>query len=363
MVDACKNDGPPGSGIDFGPACLVTGSAGFLGTALVRALAARGCRVHAFDRRRTFTRDERVKVFTGDIRDYRAVLRAAEGVSTVFHTAAVLNFLGICSSAVRREVFDINYIGTCHVIEACRAADVRRLVHTSTDSVCYSPGPLTDADETRPYSDRFIDVYAESKVAAERAALAADGTGGLRSVAIRPAGLWGPGPGCYMTSRLVRELAAGNLVATVGDGKSLADNTHVSNLVHAEFLAAEKLVEDPDVAGGQAYFVTDGEPMNIMEWFRPLIEELGYSIPTRRVPASVMVAAAWLMEWLHLLGGPRPMITRLEVHNMTTSFTFRCDKARRELGYEPLIGQAEGMKHCVPYCRELLAVEKRGRKG
>lgn len=331
----------------IGPRCMVTGAAGFLGRALTRALAGRGHNVHALDRRTGFERSSRIKPFIGDIRDYDAVLGAARGCGTVFHTAAVMNFLGVSDRKTWRESYGINVEGTLNVIRACREAGVQRLVYTSTNTVCYSPGHLINGDESMPYAGKTLDIYAKTKIEAEKAVLAANDQKGLLSVAIRPAGLWGHGDGCYMVTKLVEELKKGSFVATIGDGTSLADNTHVDNLVQAELLAAEKLIETPEVVAGKAYFITDEEQMNLIEWFRPLIEGLGYKIPSRSIPVRLMYIIAFLMEWLHRFGGPKPFMTRLEVHNLTTSFTFRCSKARRELGYRPTIGRDEGMKLCV----------------
>ncbi len=341
--------------INIGPACLVTGGAGFLGRALSRSLAAHGYTVHALDVKPGIEEHNLIRAFTGDIRDYATVREAARGCATVFHTAAVMNFLGICDRKTWEEVHGINVKGTLNVIRACQELEIPRLVYTSTDSVCYSKKPLVNGDESLPYPDQCLDIYAKTKIKAERAVLAADKQNGLRTVAIRPAGLWGHDEGCYMVSKLVEELRRGTFVATVGDCTSLADNTHVDNLVQAELLAAEKLIEDSDLVGGQAYFVTDEEQMNIIEWFRPLIEGLGYRIPARSIPVRLMYSLAFVMEWLHRFGGPRPFMTRLEVHNLTTSFTFRCDKARRDLGYRPTIGQSEGMKLCVERYKDITA--------
>jgi 3beta-hydroxy-delta5-steroid dehydrogenase/steroid delta-isomerase len=338
--------------INIGPACMVTGGAGFLGKALTRTLAARGYEVHALDVKPGFERHKLIKTFIGDIRDYETVRKAAAGCFTLFHTAAVMNFLGICDASTWRHVRSINVDGTLNVIRACHELGIPRLVYTSTDSVCYSEKPLVNGDESLPYPGKCLDIYAKTKIKAEKAVLEADGREGLRTVAIRPAGIWGPGEGCYMVSKLVSELKKGSFVATVGDCTSLADNTHVENLVAAEILAAEKLIVTPDVVGGQAYFITDEEQMNLIEWFRPLIEGLGYKIPTRSIPTRVMYGLAFLMEWLHRFGGPKPFMTRLEVHNLTSSFTFRCDKARRDLGYNPKFGRNEGMKQCLEYYRD-----------
>lgn len=343
---------------NLGP-CLVVGGAGFLGRVLVRELAARGETVRSFDRVAASLDDAGAEHLQGDVRDADAVRRACAGCRTVFHTAAVIKLLGVCAPATRREVFDINLGGTRNVVRACQLEGISRLVYTSTDSVCFDPEPVIDGDERLGYARRFIDIYAQTKVAAERLVLAADGQLGLRSVALRPAGLWGPGPGCYMIGKLMAELAAGNFVVRIGDGRAVGDNTHVRNLIEAELLAAARLVDDPDRVGGKAYFITDQEPMNLIEWFRPLVEALGYRMPRPWVPAWPLYQVAHLLEWLHRLGGPAPKLTRLEVHNVSTSFTFSTDRARRELGYRPQIGRVEGLAECVPYCRELLCRNRR----
>ncbi|MBN8216225.1 MAG: NAD-dependent epimerase/dehydratase family protein [Spirochaetes bacterium] len=347
----------PAREVPIGPACLVTGAAGFLGHALVRALRERGYVVHAHDVRPMpeYARDRRIKVFVGDIRDGASVSRAARGCQTVFHTAVAMTLLGVVKPSLRESTFAINLGGTENVLRACREARVRRLVYTSTNTVCFSRGALVGGDEGRPYTEKYLDVYAASKALAEKAVLAADGKDGLRTVSIRPAGLWGPDERCYMMKRVIQELAGGKLVATIGDGKGLADNTHVVNVVSAELLAAEKLASKPDLVGGKAYFVTDEEPMNLWQWFRPMIEALGYRLPKWRVPASLMYFIGWIGEWTHRFGGPRPAMSRLEVHNLTTSFTFKTDRARRDLGYRPVLQHRAGMEQALPWARGVLA--------
>ncbi len=337
-----------------GPTSLVTGGSGFVGRALVKALLERGQRVRVFDRRPLdgeLSRDARVEMIVGDLRDRSTLREAIRGCSTVFHAAAVMNFLSVARPQVREEVFGVNLDGTRNVVEGCLDAGCRDLVYTSTNTVCYGEGAVELEDEARPYAERPVDLYAQSKIAAERLVLGANGPR-LRTVALRPAGIWGVGPGCYMLEKFVAELRAGHLVVTVGDGKALADNTHVANVVSAELLAAAALEERPEAVAGQAFFVTDEEPMPLMQWFKPLVEALGCQVPRRSIPAWPLYHLAHASEWAHRFGGPKPFLTRLEVHNMTTTFTFKTDKARRELGYRPLVQHAEGMKECIAYWRE-----------
>ena len=335
----------------FGPACLVTGGSGFLGRALSHALIGRGCTVHSLDVRPDADPIPGVKYFTGDIRDYNAVRAASEKCATVFHCAAVMNFLGVCRPSVRREVYGINVGGTENVIRACRETGAKHLVYTSSHVVCFDTRPVIAGDETKPYAKRYLDLYAKTKTAAEKLVLAANGKE-LGTASLRPGGLWGSSDDCYMFSKFIDQLLKGKLVATIGPSDAIIDNTHVDNLVLAEMLAAEGLVRKPEVVGGQAYFIVDDEPMNLMEWLRPLIEGLGYRVPKRSIPALPMYVLGFLAECLHYIGGPRPFMTRLEVHNLTAKFTFRQDKARRDLGFEPVIGCEKGMKECVEFYRK-----------
>jgi 3beta-hydroxy-Delta5-steroid dehydrogenase / steroid Delta-isomerase len=338
----------------FGHACLVTGGSGFLGRALSRALLERGYAVHSFDVRPDATPHRHINYFTGDIRDYSAVRAATEGCSTVFHCAAVMNFLGICRPSVRREVYGINVTGTENVVRACREAGVKSLVYTSSHCVCFDTRPVIAGDETKPYAKRYLDLYGKTKTAAEKIVLAANGDS-LRTASLRPGGIWGSSDDCYMFAKFIQQLVKGKLVATIGPADAVIDNTHVDNLIHAEILAAEALMKKPEVVGGQAYFIVDDEPMNLMEWFRPLIEGLGYRVPKRSIPALPMYFLGFLAECLHYIGGPRPFITRLEVHNLTAKFSFRQDKARRDLGFRPIIGNEQGMRDCIEFYKKYRA--------
>ncbi len=334
---------------DVGPRCLVIGGAGYFGGYLVEALVALGCEVHSFDRAEPREAREGVSERVGDIRDPEALRLACAGMDTVFHAAAVMNLLGVARRGVRDEVFAINVGGTEKVISACRLGGVGRLVYTSTANVAFSRRCL-EVDESSGYAQSFVDLYGESKVAAERAVLGADGGCGLRTVALRPGGLWGPGRGGLMIQTFLEQLLAGRFVASIGDGEAVVDNTHVWNLIRAELLAARALGREAERVGGQAYFITDDERINGVEWFRPLVRALGYRMPTRRIPGGLMYGLAWSMEHAHALGAPAPPVTRVGVLKLVRPSAFRIDRAREELGYAPMIGQREGLaQHMEEY--------------
>ena len=258
-------------------------------------------------------------------------------------------FVGMARKAERDLVWRVNVQGTANVIAACQAAGVGRLVYTSSANVSIE-GEILEADEEAAgYATHFYDLYGPSKAEAERLVLAAN-SASLATAALRPGGLWGPGSGGYMVQTFLSELAADRFVATMGDPKSIADNTHVHNLVRAERLAADALLARPEVVGGRAYFITDEERHNVMEWFRPIAEGLGYRYPTRNVPGALAWVIAWFGEVAYYLGGPVPPITRLAVMKLTQGSSFLNDRARAELGYEPLLKRDEGVAlHLADY--------------
>jgi len=339
---------------DIGPLCVVTGGSGFLGRAIVKLLLEQGYRVRVFDRADHPQLDPRAELFLGDVRDRDEVRRALLGAGTVFHTASLIHLSGVASKRTRERVFEVNVGGTHNVIEACRANGVPRLVHTSTNNVVFDR-EVVDGDERAAYATHWVDLYSETKLLAERAVLAAGKSGtGLCTCALRPGGIWAPYGGGVMIDKVLDQIALGTFVARIGDG-GLADNTHVDNLCEAELLAARALRAKPELVSGEAYFITDGEPMDPVDWFAPLVEGLGSRLPSRRLPARLMYGLGYACEWAARLGAPAPLLTRVEVLKVTRRHSFRIDKAREHLGYVPHIRSREGLIACLPYAREYIA--------
>jgi 3beta-hydroxy-delta5-steroid dehydrogenase/steroid delta-isomerase len=326
-----------------GPICLVTGGNGYVGKHLVRRLLELGCEVRALDLA-PFQGDPRVKSIVGDIRRMSDIGPACEGVDTVFHTAAIINTLTLARPSVRQQVYGVNVHGTERVIQACQAAGVKKLIFTSSITVAVDR-PIREGDETAPYvgADGLSDLYSQTKSRAEKLVLAADDPNGLRTAAVRPGGVWGPGEGAMMVRDFLEHLAAGQFKATIGDGMSVTDNVHVDSVVDVHFLLAQRLTDDPGLVGGEAYFVSDDEPINPVAWYRPIVEALGYTWPKLQIPHPLAYAFAYLGEVVHYLGGPFPTLTRRGVLSVSRDASFRVDKARAHLGYEPRTSAAEGI--------------------
>lgn len=323
--------------------CLITGGAGYLGQFLSRALLRRGAAVRVFDLNPSPV--DGVESLVGDICDGDAVARAVSSVDTVFHAAAVINLLGIAKPSVKRAVEAVNVEATQGLLTASMQAGVRRFVYTSTVNVILDRA-VSEADESERYAESFVDLYTETKTAAERAVLQADDPEGMRTVALRPGGLWGPGDGGLMIQAFLTQLAKGRFSAVIGDGTAVVDNTHTHNLVAAEVLAASAAA---DTVGGKAYFITDNDRINGVEWFRPLVVALGQTWPKSRVAPWLAYRFAHVSEMLHRVGLPEPIVTRIGVLKLTRTSSVRIDRARKDLGYEPLMNQARLLDHRDDY--------------
>ena len=332
---------------------LVTGGSGFVGTNLVTELLDRGHVVRSFDRAPSpLAPRERLETLVGDITDAADVAHAVEGIDTVIHTAAIIDLMGGGSAPARERSFAVNVGGTKNLVYAARTAGVKRFVYTASNSVVMGGQRIAGGDETLPYTTRFADLYTETKVVAEKFVLSANGEGGMLTCSIRPSGIWGRGDQT-MFRKLFESVLAGHVKVLVGGKDVKLDNSYVHNLIHGFILAAEHLVPG-GTAPGQAYFVNDGEPINMFEFSRPVVEACGERYPTFRVPGKLVWFAMTVWQWFHFrFGIPKPLIEPLGVERISLDNYFSIAKAERDLGYRPLFTTEQAMAECLPYYVDL----------
>lgn len=319
---------------------VVTGAVGFVGRHLVDALAARGDEVIATDVAPRAHRDD-VTYLRTDVTDPKAVERACEGATTVFHNASLVH----TRKAGAGRVWAVNRGGTENVIAACQKHSVKKLVYVSSASVVYEGNDIQDGDESMPHAVTQQAPYAESKIVAEKKVLAANGEGGLLTAAIRPHIIYGPHDGRFLPAIILRA-KAGKLKFSVGRETKLSDFTYVSNLVDGLLLADQKLAPGSPAAG-QAFFVTNGEPMAFWDFVGHVLKRLGYPPIRFAIPRQVAYAAAAMVEAARSLRGeeiiPEDGLTRFAIRYMCTHHWFSIQKARRVLGYEPKVNLLEGI--------------------
>nr|AAQ88129.1 C-3 sterol dehydrogenase [Cryptococcus neoformans var. grubii H99] len=339
---------------------LVVGGCGFLGRHIVEQLLGRGeTQVSVFDIvQRHF--DSNVNFYTGDLSNPQDVENALvkSRATVVIHTASPTHGMG-------RELYEkVNVTGTRTLLDAILSpsSTVSKLVYTSSGGVIYSgKEDICDADERLDYPAVALDAYNETKVAAEKMVLEANGQekggeGGakLLTCAIRPAGIFGPGDR-QMISGFYSVVKNGQTKWQIGDNTNLGDFTYVGNIAHAHLLAADKLgaeaQKDEDEEGegipiaGQAYFITNGEPIYFWDFARTIWRQLGH-VPPYTIVLSTMLGLilASLAEIFSKLSGKEPGFTRFRVSQATQQRFYDIEKARRLLGYSPVVGMEEGMK-------------------
>ena len=330
--------------------CLVTGSAGFVGSNLVRALLARGCEVHGVDKAPASFDDPNLRWFRTDVRDEQRLLEACQGVDTIFHTAAMIATLTYAPKAFSRLVRSVNIDGTRNMLRVAQKSRIRRFVHTSS-IITASGDAHRGGSEATPYSTA-PDLYSSTKVASEQLVLAANGEAGLLTSAIRPGGIYGPGERNTIIGPMIKALKQGVPIMLFGDGSTRMDYTYIDNLVDAQIRAAERLVEGSPVCG-QAYFVTDSDPINTGAFSETLVSDMGIDARSIRIPGPVGLALATAGERVfQVFGKPKPPVSIVDIRLCVRDSYFSIDKARRDLEYQPIVDTREGLRRTAQDARE-----------
>ncbi|XP_020269591.1 3beta-hydroxysteroid-dehydrogenase/decarboxylase-like isoform X2 [Asparagus officinalis] len=218
--------------------------------------------------------------------------------------------------------------------------------------------------ESMSYPEKFNDSYSETKAEGERLVINANGKNGLLTCCIRPSSIFGPGDKLLVPS-LVSAAKAGKSKFIIGDGNNLYDFTYVENVAYGHICAERTLASGgcrAEKAAGQAYFITNNEPIKLWEFFSLILEGLGYERPSINIPVAVVMPIARFVEYTYKsfshCGLRVPQLTPSRVRLLSCNRTFSCTKARVHLDYEPLVPLKEGLKRTVASYSHLRAVPR-----
>jgi nucleoside-diphosphate-sugar epimerase len=317
------------------PTAFVTGGSGFVGGALIERLRREGWDVRALarsERAAARVRELGAEPVSGDLDDRESLRAGADGCEVAFHAAAKVEDWGDPADFER-----LNVGGTRNVIDACREAGVRRLVHVGTEAALMAGKPLVNVDESAPLRPDSPALYPSSKAKAEQLVRAANGDG-LETVVVRPRFVWGSGD-TTLLPQLVEMVRSGRF-RWVGGGRHLTATTHIDNTVEGLWLAGTG-----GPAGG-VWFVTDGEPIVFRDFITAWVGTQGVEIPDKSVPPGVANRAATVSEWLwrRLKRPGNPPLTRFSVWVSSQECTIDISRAERELGYRPVRTREEGLR-------------------
>ena len=183
----------------------------------------------------------------------------------------------------------------------------------------------------------------------------------MATCALRPHVVFGPGDNRFMPTLLAKG-RNGQLRVQIGRGIWLSDYTYVTNMTDAVLLADEALAKGglDSVAAGQAYFITNGEPMPFWDFIRKVAARLGFPPIKYRAPKSLIYAIAAVKEGIDTLKGgtlnAEDGMTRFAIRYMCTHHYFSIEKARRELGYNPAVSVDEGIERTCQHLEAIGAV-------
>jgi nucleoside-diphosphate-sugar epimerase len=306
---------------------LVTGGAGFIGSHIAEELVRRGEKVRVLDSFITGKRENLapfrsfVELIEGDIRDLETCQRALRGVNYVFHQAAL--------PSVPRSIHEpllaneINVNGTLNLLVASVEAKVKRFVFASSSSV-YGDDPVIPKREGSEGTQ--LSPYAVHKLVGEKYCRVFHDIYGLETVCLRYFNVFGPrqDPFSQYAAAIplfINLMMAGDRPQIFGDGEQSRDFTYVANVVEGNLRA----LEAPEEALGEVFNIACGERTTVNALFRDIGEILGVSIQP-------------------FYADPRPGDI---LHSCAD-----IEKARRMLGFEPVVGFKQGLRRTTQWYKE-----------
>jgi nucleoside-diphosphate-sugar epimerase len=313
---------------------FITGGSGFVGRNLILHFAGKGAEVVALvrsEKAAELVTRLGATAYRGDLLN-SAMVDGMKGCDLLIHAAADTSH-GTASP----EQMRVNEEGTRLVLQSAQTAGIRKVVHLSTESVLATGNPLINVDETTPVPRSAVGEYSRSKAAAEAIALAHNAKD-FQVVVLRPRFVWGRDDTTALPALI--EAAKSGKFAWIGGGNYLTSTTHIANLCFAVECALE------NGRGGEVYLISDGEPVEFRAFVTALLETQNITAPEKTVPRAVVRAIAMVGDFLAKLSGGRivPPLTMQAFATSAVEVSLNIGKARRELGYVPLMSRKEGLE-------------------
>jgi nucleoside-diphosphate-sugar epimerase len=265
---------------------LVTGGAGFIGSAVARALLSRGDEVRVLDSFLTGSKEavpDGAEVLEGDLRNLDDVRGACREIDVVFHQGAVRSVPRSVDEPVLVE--ECNVLGTLHIVLAAGEAGVRRVIYASSSSVYGDVPEGIEHEDLRPDP---LSPYAASKLAGEHYCRVWTSLRGLPTVSLRYFNVFGPGQHrdskyAAVFPAFCSALVEGRAPEVHWDGEQIRDFTYIDDVVKANLRAAEA----GSRADGAVINIAGGRPRSVNEVLRSVADAVGTWIEPERSPKRV----------------------------------------------------------------------------
>jgi len=306
---------------------LITGIAGFIGSALARAVLAQGDQVRGFDNLSTGKREniaeiaDKIDFQEADLLDFKAIQQACQGVDYVLHHAAI--------PSVPRSVKDplesnrANVDATVNLLIAARDAKVKRVVYAASSSAYGDTPTLPKREDMPPHP---LSPYAVAKLAGEYYMSAFWRCYGLDTVSLRYFNIFGPrqdpnSPYSGVLAKFITQMLRGEQPTIFGDGKQSRDFTYVENAVNANLLVCKAPAER---LAGRAFNIAAGSRIDLNETFRLIKKLTGYSGEVKYGPERAG-----------------------DVKHSRADLSL----AKKQLGYQPTVNFEEGLRRTIDWYR------------
>lgn len=317
---------------------FITGGGGFLGSYICSELFEND-EVISFSRN-TYPMLESmgIKQIQGDLAYYSDVENAMRGCVAVFHVAAKAGIWG-----EEKEYYETNVIGTQNIIKACQNLKVKYLIYTSSPSVIFQGKKIEGQSENDlNYPQEFLATYPKTKAMAEKMILAANSEN-LKTVALRPHLIWGPGDEHFLPR--LKEKKKQNKLRLIGKGEALIDHVYVENASYAHVLALREMQKQNPKLCGKAYFITQNNPVSVLRFVNMLLNAMGEEEVKEFIPEKTAYFIASIMEKTYRLLKIKkePALTRFMVEQLAKSHYFDGSAAKNDFGYEPIISTQIGL--------------------
>jgi dihydroflavonol-4-reductase len=319
---------------------LVTGASGFVGSAVARALVARGLHVRVVMRpsaNRLNIAKLQCEPVAGDMRDEDSMTAAMKGVRYLFHVAADYRLWARDPHEIERN----NFTGARAVMGAALKTGVERVVYTSSVAAL-KPGDSAVDETSRHTPQSVIGAYKRSKLVAEREVERLVRDEGLPAVIVAPSTPIGPRDiKPTPTGRVIVEAATGRMPAFVDTGLNLV---HVDDVAHGHLLALDK------GRIGENY-ILGGTDVALETMLGDIAFLSGRRAPSLKIPRAPLFPLAWGAELLARVTGKEPFLTADALRMSRYRMFFSSEKARRELGYTAR-PYKEGLRDAMTWFRE-----------